>query len=210
MSDKRDYYEVLGINRTASKEDVKVAYRTLAKKFHPDLNKDNPKLAEEKFKEISEAYEVLIDDNKRARYDQYGHAGVASDFGKEGFTWNNFSHVSDLEDIFGHDIFSDFFGRGSVFSDFFGTRGWGYQQPQTRAKRVRIEIAMEQAYLGLSTEVAIPHLVRCDACGGVGAAKGTSPKVCSYCNGKGEVQQEQLQGFGRIIRIGACPVCKNH
>ncbi len=208
MPDKRDYYEVLGISKNASKEDVKTAYRTLAKKFHPDLNKDNPKLAEEKFKEISEAYEVLIDDGKRSKYDQYGHAGVASDFGKEGFTWNNFSHVSDLEDIFGQDTFSDFFGRGSVFSDFFGTRGWGYQQPQTRAKRVRIDISMEQAYHGLNTEVAIPHLARCDSCGGTGAAQGTAPKVCSHCNGKGEVQQEQLQGFGRIIRIGACPVCK--
>ena len=86
MPDKRDYYETLGIDKTASKEEIKTAYRTLAKKFHPDLNKDNPKIAEEKFKEISEAYEVLIDDNKRAKYDQYGHAGVASDFGREGFT----------------------------------------------------------------------------------------------------------------------------
>src|SRR3990172_10531386 len=122
MPDEKDYYKILGVERTASKEAIKAAYRILAKKFHPDLNMDNPKLAEQKFKEISEAYEVLIDDNKRLRYDEYGRAGVASDFGKEGFTWRDFSHVSDLEDIFGHDIFSDFFLHGSIFSDFFGAR----------------------------------------------------------------------------------------
>ncbi len=208
MPDKRDYYEILGIARTASKEEIKSAYRTLAKKFHPDLNKDNPKLAEEKFKEISEAYEVLIDENKRAKYDQYGHAGVASDFDKEGFTWRDFSHVSDLEDIFGHDIFSDFFGRGSIFSDFFGTRRWGFEQPEQRVKRVQVEITLEQAYRGISTEVAIPRMDVCVDCGGVGTAKGTTPKTCTYCNGNGETQQEQLQGFGRIIKIGACSVCK--
>src|SRR3990172_4627145 len=207
MPDKRDYYEILGTDRTASKEEIKSAYRTLAKKFHPDLNKDNPKLAEQKFKEISEAYEVLIDDNKRAKYDQYGHAGVASDFGKEGFTWRDFSHVSDLEDIFGHDIFSDFFGRGSIFSDFFGTRRWGFEQPEQRVKRVQVEITLEQAYRGISTEVAIPRMDVCAECGGAGAARGTAPKTCTYCNGKGEVQQEQLQCFGRIIKIGACHVC---
>jgi molecular chaperone DnaJ len=207
MSGKRDYYDVLGIGRTASKDEIKSSYRNLAKKFHPDLNKDNPKLAEEKFKEISEAYEVLIDDNKRARYDQYGHAGIASDFSKEGFTWSDFSHVSDLEDIFGHDIFSDFFGRGSVFSDFFGTRRWGFEQPERPVKRVQVEITLEQAYRGVTTEVAIPRMDVCAECHGSGAAKGSAPKTCSHCDGKGEVRQEQLQGFGRIIKIGACNVC---
>src|SRR5574337_1181420 len=172
MPDERDYYKILGIDRTASKEEIKAAYRTLAKKFHPDLNKDNPKLAEEKFKEISEAYEVLIDDDKRVRYDQYGHAGVASEFSREGFTWHDFSHVSDLEDIFGHDIFSDFFGRGSIFRDFFGARKWRFEQPEQRVKRVQVEITLEQAYRGVSTEVAIPRMDVCGDCGGVGAAKG--------------------------------------
>ncbi|MFN3533444.1 MAG: molecular chaperone DnaJ [Candidatus Brocadia sp.] len=208
MSNKKDYYELLGVDRTASKDEIKAAYRALAKKFHPDLNKDNPKLAEEKFKEISEAYEVLIDDDKRARYDQYGHAGVASDFSKEGFTWRDFSHVSDLEDIFGHDIFSDFFGRGSIFSDFFGTRRWGFERPEEPVKRVQVEITLEQAYKGVSTEVAIPHMEKCTDCGGSGAAKGTIPRTCTNCGGRGQVQQEQLQGFGRIIKIGACPVCR--
>lgn len=208
MADKRDYYEILGVSKAATKEEIKSAYRTLAKKFHPDLNKDNPKLAEEKFKEISEAYEVLIDDNKKARYDQYGHAGVASDFGKEGFTWRDFSHVSDLEDIFGHDIFSDFFGRGSIFHDFFGNRRWGFKQPEEHVKRVQVEITLEQAYRGISTEVAVPHMEKCTDCAGSGASKGTAPKTCTSCSGRGEVQQEQLQGFGRIIKIGACPVCR--
>ncbi|MCF6159374.1 MAG: molecular chaperone DnaJ [wastewater metagenome] len=210
MPDKKDYYEILGIKRNATKDEIKAAYRNLAKKFHPDLNKENPKLAEEKFKEISEAYEVLVDDKKRARYDQYGHAGVAQDFGKEGFTWQDFSHVSDLEDIFGHDIFSDFFGRGSIFSDFFGRRREYFEQPgrERRAKEVQVEITLEQAYRGVSTEVPIPHMEKCVDCGGAGAAKGTPPKTCTYCHGRGEVQQQQLQGFGRIIKIGACPVCK--
>ncbi|KAB2834052.1 MAG: molecular chaperone DnaJ [Candidatus Brocadia sp.] len=207
MADKKDYYEILGVSRAATKEEIKSAYRALAKKFHPDLNKDSPKLAEEKFKEISEAYEVLIDENKKARYDQYGHAGVASDFGKEGFTWRDFSHVSDLEDIFGHDIFSDFFGRGNIFQDFFGTRRWGFKQPEEYVKRVQVEITLEHAYRGISTEVAIPHMEKCTDCGGSGASKGTTPKTCTSCSGRGEVQQEQLQGFGRIIKIGACPVC---
>lgn len=210
MPDKKDYYEILGINRNATKDEIKAAYRNLAKKFHPDLNKDNPKLAEEKFKEISEAYEVLIDDDKRARYDQYGSAGVASDFSKEGFTWRDFSHVSDLEDIFGHDIFSDLFGRGNIFSDFFGRRSGTFEQPERerRAQQVQVEITLEQAYRGASTEVPVPYIEQCTECGGTGAAKGTAPKTCTNCKGKGEVQQEQLQGFGRIIRIGACPVCK--
>ena len=208
MSDKRDYYEILGVSRTASKEEIKDAYRALAKKFHPDLNKDNPKLAEEKFKELSEAYEVLIDDDKRARYDQHGRVGVETDFSKGGFTWQDFSHISDLEDIFGHDIFSDFFGRGSIFSDFFGPRRWGFERPEERVKQVRVEITLEQAYRGISTEVAIPHMEVCTDCSGTGAAKGTVPRTCTNCRGKGEVQQDQLQGFGRIIKIGACPVCR--
>ncbi len=210
MSEKRDYYEVLGVGKTASKDEIKTAYRNLAKKFHPDLNKDNPKLAEEKFKEISEAYEVLIDDDKRVRYDQYGHAGVASDFSKEGFTWHDFSHVSDLEDIFGHDIFSDFFGRGSIFSDFFGSRRWRFEQPEERVKEVQVDISLEQAYRGTSTEVAIPRMEKCKECNGEGTAKGTTPRICMHCKGSGSVQQEQLQGFGRIIKIGTCPVCKGH
>lgn len=207
MFDEKDYYKILGVERTASKEAIKAAYRILAKKFHPDLNKDNPKLAEQKFKEISEAYEVLIDDNKRLRYDEYGRAGVASDFGKEGFTWRDFSHVSDLEDIFGHDIFSDFFGHGSIFSDFFGARRGGFEQPPQRVKRVQVEITLEQAYRGVATEVAIPRMEVCLECAGTGAAKGTVPKTCTHCKGKGEIQQEQLQGFGKIIRIGACAYC---
>lgn len=207
MSEKKDYYNLLGVMKNASKEDIKSAYRRLAKKFHPDLNKDNPKLAEEKFKEISEAYEVLVDDNKRARYDQYGHAGVESDFGKEGFSWQNFSHINDLEDIFGHDIFSDFFGRGSIFSDFFGARTSGYGRPERKIRSVQVEISLEQAYRGISTEVAIPHMEKCGDCNGSGAEKGTSSKLCNRCDGRGEVKLEQLQGFGRIIKIGACPVC---
>src|SRR5512136_1681820 len=101
MAEKRDYYEVLEIGKSASKDEIKKAYRKLAMKFHPDMNKENQKEAEEKFKEISEAYEVLVDDDKRARYDQYGHEGVSSTFGTGGFDWSNFTHFGDISDIFG-------------------------------------------------------------------------------------------------------------
>ncbi|MHC1585093.1 MAG: DnaJ domain-containing protein, partial [Candidatus Syntropharchaeia archaeon] len=111
--EKRDYYEILGVGRNASLDEIKRAYRRLAKKYHPDVNRDNPKEAEEKFKEISEAYEVLSDPEKRARYDRYGHSGVR--FGPDGFDWDHFTHFRDLDEIFG-DFFGDFFGkRDSVF-----------------------------------------------------------------------------------------------
>src|SRR5512136_905954 len=102
MAQKRDYYEVLGVQRGATKDEIKKAYRKLAMKYHPDMNKDNVKAAEEKFKDISEAYEVLVDDEKKARYDQYGHAGVESTFRQGGFDWSDFTHYGDISDIFGH------------------------------------------------------------------------------------------------------------
>jgi molecular chaperone DnaJ len=145
LAAKRDYYETLGVDKGASKEEVKRAYRRLAKKHHPDLNKDNPKEAEEKFKEVSEAYEVLSDPQKRVNYDKFGHAGV--DFGPGGFDWSNFTRYGDVEDIFG-DVFRDFFGAnfgfgrtrgGSIFEDLFGRVGYtraeeGYR-PRARAER---------------------------------------------------------------------------
>src|SRR5512137_3169474 len=141
MAEKRDYYDVLGIGRSASKDEIKQAYRKLAMKFHPDMNKDNQKAAEEKFKEISEAYEVLIDDEKRARYDQYGHEGVSNSFGAGGFDWSNFTHYGDISDIFGG---MDGIGfGGSIFEQFFG-RG-GRRGPQEgRSLRYDIEISIEE------------------------------------------------------------------
>ena len=141
MASKRDYYEILGVSRTASKDDVKKAYKTMAMKHHPDMNKENPKQAEEKFKELSEAYEVLADDEKRARYDQYGHEGVQSSFRSGGFDWSDFTHFNDVSDIFGG---SGGFG-GSIFEQFFGG-GRGRQSPQEgRSLRYDIEIALEEA-----------------------------------------------------------------
>src|SRR2546422_10010980 len=124
-----DYYGVLGVPRGASKDEIKRAYRRLAKKYHPDLNKDNPKVAEEKFKQLSEAYEVLADDEKRKIYDQFGADGLKQQvWGGQGFDWSRFTHAEDVEDIFGRDLFESFFGRGgglsgSLFEQFFGGVG---------------------------------------------------------------------------------------
>ncbi|MCJ2541056.1 MAG: DnaJ domain-containing protein, partial [Candidatus Thermoplasmatota archaeon] len=119
---KRDYYTVLGAEKAASKDDIKKAYRKLAKKYHPDANKDDPKSAEERFKELSEAYEVLMDDDKRARYDRFGHEGIRSDFGAGGFSWNDFTHGGEVSDIFGFDFINTIFGGagGDIFDVFFG------------------------------------------------------------------------------------------
>ncbi len=121
----RDYYEVLGVPRTASPDEIKSAYRKLARQHHPDMNKENPKAAEEKFKELSEAYEVLASPEKRQRYDQFGSAAVENDFGPQGFTWQNFTHAGDLEDLLGSSaLFQQLFG-GAFGGDLFGVRGGG-------------------------------------------------------------------------------------
>src|SRR2546430_5342807 len=136
-----DYYERLGVPRGASKDEIKRAYRRLAKQHHPDLNKDNPKAAEEKFKQISEAYEVLADDEKRKIYDQFGADGLKQQlWGGEGFDWSRFTHAGDVEDIFGRDLFESFFGRGgglsgSLFEQFFGGGGGARRRPRRPAAR---------------------------------------------------------------------------
>lgn len=204
MADKRDYYEILGVDRNASQDDVKKAYRKLAKKYHPDMNPDNKAEAEEMFKEVSEAYEVLADPEKRKRYDQYGHAGMGNAFGSDGFQWNDFTHYQDISDIFG-----DFFG-GSVYDAFFGGGGRRRQSGgPARGSDLRydIQITLAEAAKGVAQTMDIPHSVKCEGCGGSGAEKGSQPKQCATCGGSGQVKQVQRRGYSQFISIGACPAC---
>ena len=181
---KKDYYEVLGVNRDASEDDFKKSYRKLAMKFHPDRNPDNPK-AEEQFKEAKEAYEILSDANKRAAYDQYGHAGVdpsaAAGAGMGGFA-----------DAFG-DIFGDIFGGGRGRSNVY--RGADL--------RYNLELALEAAARGTETKIRIPTLEECATCHGSGAKPGTQPVKCTTCDGRGQVRMQQ--GFFSIQQT--CPKC---
>ena len=183
---KRDYYEVLGVNRDASEEDVKKAYRKLAMKHHPDRNPDNPK-AEERFKEAKEAYEILSDAHKRSAYDQFGHAGVDPSAGAgAGAGFGNFT------DAFG-DIFSDIFGGGRTRSSVF--RGADL--------RYNLEISLEDAARGTETRIRIPTMEECETCHGSGAKPGTSPTTCPTCHGQGQVRVQQ--GFFSIQQT--CPRC---
>ena len=182
---KKDYYEVLGVNRDASEGEIKKAYRKLAMKHHPDRNPDNPK-SEEHFKEAKEAYEILSDAQKRAAYDQYGHAGVDQSHGGGPQGAGNFA------DAFG-DIFGDIFGGGSRRSNVY--RGADL--------RYNLEISLEDAARGTETKIRIPVMAECKTCHGTGAKPGTSPVTCSTCGGHGQVRMQQ--GFFSIQQT--CPKC---
>lgn len=199
---KRDYYEVLGVGRDATEKEIKKAYRRLAKKYHPDVCKEPG--AENKFKEISEAYEVLIDPDKRANYDRFGHAGAESIFGRQGFTWGDFTHFSDIEDLFGR----DFFGR-----DIFDVFSRGFRRaPQTgpvRGNDLRydLRITLEDAAFGMQTELSVPRTEPCDKCKGTGAKPGTTPQTCPVCHGTGQERHERRTPFGRFVSITTCSKC---
>ncbi|MCF8177214.1 MAG: molecular chaperone DnaJ [Sulfuritalea sp.] len=184
---KRDFYEILGVNRDASDEDIKKAYRKLAMKHHPDRNPDNPK-AEEHFKEAKEAYEILSDGQKRTAYDQYGHAGVDQQAGGPG-------GAGGFADAFS-DIFGDIFGGGG--------RGGGRSNVYRGADlRYNLEVSLEEAARGAETRIRIPTMASCEACSGSGAKKGSSPSTCPTCAGHGQVRMQQ--GFFSIQQT--CPKC---
>jgi molecular chaperone DnaJ len=202
---KRDYYEVLGVPRTANPDEIKSAYRRLARENHPDVAKGNPKAAEERFKEISEAYEVLADEEKRRRYDQMGFSGVESDFGPGGFGWQNFTHSQDLEDLIGASpLFQQLFGN-------FGSSFGGIPRRDTNRGgdlEVTVRLPLKAAVEGASPEIEVPHLVACPDCRGTGARDGTALETCPECHGQGQVRRVQNRGFTQLISIGECPRCR--
>jgi molecular chaperone DnaJ len=199
---KRDYYEVLGVDKKASKEEIKKAYRRLAKKYHPDMNKDNPKKAEEKFKEISEAYGVLGDDTKRKQYDLFGHAGLDSRYTRE-----DIFRTINFEDIFG-DMGFGFGGFDSIFETFFGGARTRRRGP-TKGNNLYqdLEIRLEEAAFGTKKAIKIPRIEKCNICNGTGAKPGTSPKKCSACGGTGQIRDVKSSGFGQFVRITPCRSC---
>ncbi len=201
---KRDYYEVLGVPRTATSDEVKTAYRRLARQYHPDVAKENTKVAEERFKELSEAYEVLIDPAKRRRYDLQGFSGVEPDFGPQGFTWQNFTHAGDLEDLF---------GSSPLFRQLFDGLGMSFggipSRDPGRGSDVEmvLRLPLSAAVRGAKRTVEVPHARPCADCQGTGAKDGTALEVCSECGGQGQVRRVQNRGFTQFITIGECPRC---
>lgn len=207
MTTTRDYYAVLGVQRSASEQEIKSAYRKLALKYHPDRNPGN-KLAEEKFKEAAEAYAVLADQEKRGAYDRFGHAGVGAAAGAAGFDPTIFA---DFSDIFGG--LGDLFG----FGDLFGAARRRHGPIRGADLRYDLEISFEESARGAETAVQIPREEACDTCGGSGAAPGTTPETCSQCRGRGQVRYQQgfltvtrpcgrCRGTGRIV-TRPCPTC---
>ena len=197
MAEKRDYYEVLGVDKGASPDEIKKAYRKLAKKYHPDLNPgDKAKEAEEKFKEASEAYEVLSDEEKKQRYDQFGHAGVDPNSGAGGY--GDFGGFGGFDDIF-----SSFFGGG-----FGGQSRRNPNAPQRgRDLRYSIELSFEQACFGCEIELNINRMESCETCNGSGAEHGTSSSTCSVCHGTGQVTTVQRTLFGNMQSSRPCSTC---
>ena len=209
MAEKKDYYEILGVNKNATDDELKKAFRKMAKKYHPDANPDNKKEAEAKFKEVNEAYEVLSDPQKRKMYDQFGTVDPSgAGFGGGPFG-GGYSYTYSSSD------FGDFGDLGDIFSSFFGG-GFGGQRSGTRRNNgprkgedlnVSIDISFEESFLGVEKEITISKQETCNICNGTGAKKGTSPMKCPTCNGTGQVTSFQNTILGRVQTTRTCNDC---
>lgn len=195
--EKEDYYSVLGVSKDASESDIKKAYRRLAMKYHPDRNSGD-KSVEEKFKQVSEAYEILSDPEKRRAYDMHGHAGV--DMG--GYGAGGFSGASDFGDIF-NDIFGDFFGGGRASSGRARASSGGFRAEPGSDLQYTLELPLEEAVFGKEVKIKIFTLIKCDTCSGTGSKGGAKPVTCQTCSGAGQVRMQQ--GFFSISQT--CPTC---
>lgn len=198
---KKDYYEILGVSKTSSNDEIKSAYRKLAMKYHPDRNPGD-KEAEEKFKELAEAYEVLSDQTKRSQYDRFGHQGVNA---------GGFSGFGDINDIFSRfgDIFSGF-GSGSIFDDFFG--GGSSRRQKSRGVpgtdlKINLKMTLEEIADGIEKTLKVKRFKSCSDCNGSGAKSGTGYSQCQNCNGSGEVRQTTRSIFGQFVNVSECPYC---
>lgn len=206
---KRDYYEVLGVPRDATPEQIKSAYRRLAKEYHPDRNPDNREESAEKFKELSEAYEVLVEPQKRRLYDLRGHEGVSQQFGPGGFDFRrDFTHAEDLNDIFG-DLLRGFGGGaagGGIFDLLFG----GGQATRAQSRRggdirIRLRLTLEEIAEGVVKEVSFSRYEPCGRCAGRG---GSGSEECGVCHGRGQVRRQTSSFLGSVVQVAGCPACE--
>ena len=203
LAEKRDFYEVLGVSKSASDEEIKKAYRKQAKKYHPDLNPGD-KEAEKNFKEVNEAYEVLSDKNKKSRYDQFGHAGVDPNYGGGSYGYSGGSPFGG----FGEDI-----DLGDIFNSFFGGFGGSRGRNRNAARRgsdieIALNISFEEAAKGCKKNIVYNNIQNCEECSGTGAKKGTSSKTCTKCGGSGQVTISQRTPFGIIQTSQTCDKCR--
>lgn len=200
---KRDYYEVLRVDRSASDEEIKKAYRRLALECHPDRNPGD-KAAEERFKEATEAYEVLRDPQKKARYDQFGHSGLTGAPGFEGFDFSTF----DLSDAL-RAFMRDFGGFGNVFDNFFGsTREAGRNHVRGQDLQLKLKLTLEEIATGVEKKIKLKRLEKCSECGGTGAEKGTSRTTCPKCGGTGQIRKVSRSLFGQFVNVTTCNNCQ--
>jgi molecular chaperone DnaJ len=199
---KKDYYEILGVTQDASKQDIKKAYRKLALKYHPDKSKETG--ADERFKEISEAYAVLSDPEKRQQYDRFGHAGI-----DQNYSYEDIFRGVDFGDIF-RDLNIGFdFGFGDIFSQFFGgSRRARHHTPRGRDIRYDLQIPLKKAYTGTTQDLKITRMEQCDTCKGTGIRPGSHPVACQQCGGKGQIQHVRRTGFGQFTQIMPCRECQ--
>lgn len=205
MAQKRDYYEVLGVDRKSAADEIKKAYRKLAIKFHPDKNPDDP-TSEDKFKEAAEAYSILSDEEKRRRYDQFGHAGVGN--GGAGAGAGGFGGGFSMEDIFSQ--FGDIFGESSPFGDMFGgggRAGGGRRMRRGSDLRIKLKLDLNELANGVEKKIKVKRHVSCSTCGGNGAKNGTSLNTCSTCSGNGQVRKVVNTMLGQMVSSSTCPTC---